>query len=131
MFHKRCVVIGLASSGARAWLYMCQGQQHLPNAIELCYGCEGSYRLGVLSSVPPLSFSDMLIRTRGFMYLICSQIVPISLAVHPFLKVSLFVKSWVLPSYLFSSLFLGCVVLLALPSKVMILCLNSLYSIIA
>ncbi len=67
VFHKRCVASGLASSGAWAWLYMCQGQQHLPNAIELCYGCEGSSRLGVLSSVPPLSFFDMFIRTRGFM----------------------------------------------------------------
>ncbi len=131
VLHKRCVAIGLASSGARAWLYMCQDQQHLPNAIELCYGCEGSFRLGVLSSVPPLSFFDMLIKTRGFMYLICSQIVPISLAVHPFWRFLCLSSLGVLPSYFFSSPFLGCVVLLALPSKIMILCLNSLRSIIA
>jgi hypothetical protein len=84
-----------------------------------------------LSSVPPLSFFDMLIKTRGFMYLICSQIVPISLAVHPFWRFLCLSSLGVLPSYFFSSPFLGCVVLLALPSKIMILCLNSLRSIIA
>lgn len=73
---------------------------------------EGSSRLGVVSNVPPLSLSYMLLTKWVFMYLIC----PHSPSYLRSLKVSLFAWSWVLLSFPFSPPLSGALFYWWLPS---------------
>jgi hypothetical protein len=69
---------------------------------------EGSLRLDILLSVPPLFlFNRLLKMMEGFMYLICSC----SHSNSPYLEDSSCAKTWVLPSCYFFSPFVECFVL--------------------